>query len=88
MVREFQISIASEGSHFVALSRIFFFDTFQHTAMADAKPRSLRLLCLDGGGVRGLASLLVLERLLQDVGDPRPCEYFDMICGTSTGECV
>lgn len=47
--------------------------------------RSLRLLCLDGGGVRGLASLYVLKRLLSYVGDPKPCDYFDMICGTSTG---
>jgi hypothetical protein len=47
--------------------------------------RSLRLLCLDGGGVRGLASLYVLKRLLSYIGDPKPCDYFDLICGTSTG---
>jgi len=45
----------------------------------------LRLLCLDGGGIRGLASLYVLKALLSKVGNPRPCHYFDMICGTSTG---
>jgi predicted acylesterase/phospholipase RssA len=45
----------------------------------------LRLLCLDGGGVRGLASLFLLKQLLGQVGDPKPCDYFDMICGTSTG---
>lgn len=45
----------------------------------------LRLLSLDGGGVRGLASLIVLKKLLAMVGDPKPCQFFDMICGTSTG---
>jgi len=58
-----------------------------------------RILALDGGGVRGLSSLLILERLMQEVqrimeerGEarqsakpPLPCEYFDLICGTSTG---
>jgi patatin-like phospholipase/acyl hydrolase len=51
-----------------------------------------RILALDGGGVRGLSSLLILQRLMQEVqhlnGDsepPLPCEYFDLICGTSTG---
>jgi calcium-independent phospholipase A2-gamma len=45
----------------------------------------LRLLSLDGGGVRGLASLYMLRKILSFVGSPKPCNYFDMICGTSTG---
>lgn len=60
----------------------------------------LRLLSLDGGGVRGLSSLMVLRDLMQNIaleekrlgrremGDHsalRPCEYFDLIGGTSTG---
>ncbi|KAH9875045.1 hypothetical protein J1614_004533 [Plenodomus biglobosus] len=45
----------------------------------------LRLLSLDGGGVRGLASLYMLNKILSYVGSPKPCDYFDMICGTSTG---
>jgi patatin-like phospholipase/acyl hydrolase len=45
----------------------------------------LRLLSLDGGGVRGLASLYMLRKILSLVGSPKPCDYFDMICGTSTG---
>lgn len=47
--------------------------------------RDLRLLCLDGGGVRGLASLYLLKQILSYVGNPKPCEFFDMMCGTSTG---
>jgi patatin-like phospholipase/acyl hydrolase len=47
----------------------------------------LRLLALDGGGVRGLSSLMILEQLMQIVNPenpPKPCEYFGMIGGTSS----
>lgn len=52
--------------------------------------KGLRLLSLDGGGVRGLSSLLILQRLMDRMNagaeHPRkPCEIFDMIGGTSTG---
>ena len=45
-------------------------------------------LCLDGGGVRGISSLHVLKAVMSKIaGDPdaKPCDYFDMIAGTSTG---
>lgn len=48
----------------------------------------LNLLSLDGGGVRGLSSLLILEKLMLQIDEknpPKPCDYFDMIGGTSTG---
>ena len=48
----------------------------------------LRLLALDGGGVRGLSELMILEQLMEAVNPdapPKPCDYFDMIGGTSTG---
>jgi patatin-like phospholipase/acyl hydrolase len=48
----------------------------------------LRLLTLDGGGVRGLSALIILEQLMEVVNPdapPKPCDYFDMIGGTSTG---
>ncbi|TGJ71127.1 hypothetical protein EYR41_003115 [Orbilia oligospora] len=49
----------------------------------------LRVLCLDGGGVRGLSSLLIVKQIMQQIApnvkNPRPCDYFDMISGTSTG---
>lgn len=50
--------------------------------------RGLRLLSFDGGGVRGLSSLMILRRLMAAVDPddpPKPCDYFDMIGGTSTG---
>ncbi|KAG7289884.1 hypothetical protein NEMBOFW57_006261 [Staphylotrichum longicolle] len=49
---------------------------------------ALRLLALDGGGVRGLSSLMILRSLMAAVNPDaplRPCDYFDMIGGTSTG---
>ena len=48
----------------------------------------LSLLSLDGGGVRGLSMLFILEDIMSKVDEnapPKPCEYFDMIAGTSTG---
>ena len=53
---------------------------------------SLRLLSLDGGGIKGLTTLLILKRIfrtLHEVGqfveEPKPYEVFDLIVGTSTG---
>ncbi|KAJ7262822.1 FabD/lysophospholipase-like protein [Mycena rebaudengoi] len=52
----------------------------------------LRLLSFDGGGIRGLSSLLILERILYRIQVenqldrlPLPCDHFDLIGGTSTG---
>ncbi|PYI22390.1 FabD/lysophospholipase-like protein [Aspergillus violaceofuscus CBS 115571] len=54
--------------------------------------KPLRLLSLDGGGVRGLSSLYILQQLMLDLQHqsalptpPKPCDIFDMIAGTSTG---
>jgi patatin-like phospholipase/acyl hydrolase len=54
-----------------------------------------RVLTLDGGGVRGLSSLLILREIMEDIErrtdadeTPLPCEYFDLIGGTSTGGLV
>jgi patatin-like phospholipase/acyl hydrolase len=56
--------------------------------MPNDRNSKLRLLALDGGGVRGLSSLMILQQLLWTVdrtSPPKPCEIFDMIGGTSTG---
>ena len=56
--------------------------------------RPLRILSLDGGGIRGLSELIILDKIFnavnfrldcKNVAPPRPCDYFDLICGTSTG---
>ena len=65
--------------------------------MDDQPP--LRILSLDGGGVRGISSLYILQILMEQIAlelirnfkppEPipplRPCQFFDLICGTSTG---
>lgn len=52
----------------------------------------LCLLSLDGGGVRGLSSLLILKDVMTQLNSQRedsevlkPCDVFDLIGGTSTG---
>ncbi|KAH6704320.1 patatin-like phospholipase-like protein [Leptodontidium sp. MPI-SDFR-AT-0119] len=45
-----------------------------------------RLLCIDGGGVRGIIPLIVLQALEELVGLPYPVQgNFDFIFGTSAG---
>ena len=54
----------------------------------------LCLLSFDGGGVRGISSLHIIKKIMDEVNrlckeeglpSPLPCEVFDMIGGTSTG---
>jgi patatin-like phospholipase/acyl hydrolase len=56
------------------------------------RAESLRVLCLDGGGIKGYTSLLILKRIFRTMvaeGQldeiPKPCDVFDLIVGTSTG---
>lgn len=55
-------------------------------------PNGARLLCLDGGGVRGIISLLILNEIMKRVQKrmglseiPKPANYFELVAGTSTG---
>ena len=57
----------------------------------------LRVLSLDGGGVRGYSMFLILQELMHRTfvevegraprrhEIPKPCDYFDLIVGTGTG---
>jgi uncharacterized protein len=54
-----------------------------------------RILALDGGGLRGILTLGILERVEQvlrarhgDAEGFRLCHYFDLIAGTSTGAII
>ncbi|KAI9869902.1 MAG: hypothetical protein M1830_004948, partial [Pleopsidium flavum] len=56
------------------------------------RQKALLLLALDGGGIRGISELIILEEIMHRVKrignlerDPLPADYFDLICGTSTG---
>lgn len=53
----------------------------------------LIVLFIDGGGIRGLSSILILKDIMRELNKDRaqklqPCEVFDMIGGTSTGGSV
>ncbi|KAH0538491.1 hypothetical protein FGG08_004940 [Glutinoglossum americanum] len=57
----------------------------------------LRILSLDGGGVRGFSMLILLQELMHRIyvevegkaprrdQIPKPCDHFDLIAGTGTG---
>lgn len=49
------------------------------------RDRSVRVLCLDGGGIRGLATIVMLARIMRAAGAWCVGECFDLIVGTSTG---
>lgn len=53
--------------------------------------RPHRMLALDGGGIRGLVTLGILEKiekLVKDKTGGKLCDYFDYIAGTSTGAII
>ncbi|MCJ1405825.1 hypothetical protein MMC11_009055 [Xylographa trunciseda] len=59
---------------------------------ADRTKRAVRLLSLDGGGIRGLSELIIIEEIMHRIQGrenlnevPLPADYFDLIGGTSTG---
>ncbi|KAF8522563.1 acyl transferase/acyl hydrolase/lysophospholipase [Hysterangium stoloniferum] len=53
-----------------------------------ASEKPLRVLSLDGGGVRGLSALYILKKIMGEISPDnslKPYQVFDMIAGTSTG---
>jgi uncharacterized protein len=52
--------------------------------MANPGGKSIKVLSIDGGGIRGIIAAVILRELLQSVGRPAH-ETFDLIAGTSTG---
>ncbi|KAK4230672.1 hypothetical protein QBC38DRAFT_468512 [Podospora fimiseda] len=60
--------------------------------MSPRGDEAINLLSFDGGGVRGYSSLLILHEIMKQMQKelglavlPKPCDYFHMIAGTSTG---
>ncbi|PHH51169.1 Vegetative incompatibility protein HET-E-1 [Ceratocystis fimbriata CBS 114723] len=61
-----------------------------HSVPITSEP--LKVLSLDGGGIRGLSSLLILEKIAEHIQNTegfnetqKPCDMFDLIGGTGTG---
>lgn len=51
---------------------------------------TFKILSIDGGGIRGIIPAKILcdleeEAIKKDGPNARLCDYFDLICGTSTG---
>ena|SRR2546423_4552067 len=61
--------------------------------MSSTKSKTTHILTLDGGGVRGLSSLIILKRLMKHVNEQMglpqdgltPRDLFSLVAGTSTG---
>ncbi len=54
------------------------------------KDKKFKILSIDGGGIRGIIPAKILfhleeEAINNDGPDTRLCDYFDLVCGTSTG---
>jgi len=55
--------------------------------------KPLKILTIDGGGLQGISSLLILDKLLNAIAPsnqdpnsrPRPCDVFDVIAGIGPG---
>jgi uncharacterized protein len=47
----------------------------------------MKLLCIDGGGIRGIFAIAILQALEEEVGYPVG-EFFDVVAGTSTGAII
>ncbi|MDD5530695.1 MAG: CBASS cGAMP-activated phospholipase [bacterium] len=46
--------------------------------------KNFKVLCIDGGGIRGLIPATLLAKIEESLSEPL-WKYFDLICGTSTG---
>lgn len=52
---------------------------------SNGRRAGVRVLCIDGGGTRGIATIVALKALRERCGGRPISQLFDMICGTSTG---
>jgi Patatin-like phospholipase len=50
--------------------------------------KGLRILCLDGGGSRGMTSVVALKCLVDALGGVEVADCFDLVVGTSTGAII
>ncbi|KAH8916207.1 FabD/lysophospholipase-like protein, partial [Atractiella rhizophila] len=63
-------------------------------ALKKPNEKGLRILSMENGGTHGFSTLYTVEAIMKQVAvilgvhdhqELRPCEFFDLICGTSTG---
>lgn len=64
-------------------------EKWPHSIRVRPQLAGLRVLTLDGGGVRGIIELRILNRLEEKIGLGIPLgQFFDLIVGTSTGKLI
>ncbi|CAD5234308.1 unnamed protein product [Bursaphelenchus xylophilus] len=51
----------------------------------DSRENGLRLLSLDGGGIRGIALVMILIHIDKQIANGNIIDYIDWVAGTSTG---
>src|SRR4051794_39035373 len=49
--------------------------------------KDMKILCIDGGGIRGIFAIAILQALEEEYKQPIG-DLFDMIAGTSTGAII
>lgn len=90
-VRRFGDSSRSEKHAFVLTSCILCGQIHAESLFRLTPPTAgIRILCIDGGGVRGVIPLTFLQHIEQELvqlGCPIR-EYFDYVCGTSAGKAL
>jgi hypothetical protein len=50
--------------------------------------KGLRILCLDGGGSRGMTAVTAVDSLVKSLGGMEISDCFDLVVGTSTGAII
>jgi predicted acylesterase/phospholipase RssA len=53
--------------------------------LTDPQDGALRILSIDGGGIKGLIPAIVIQKIEELCGGRPVHELFDLVCGTSTG---
>ncbi|KIW76465.1 hypothetical protein Z517_11211 [Fonsecaea pedrosoi CBS 271.37] len=61
-------------------------DNYSHLIRERPRCAGVRILTLDGGGIRGIIELAIIQEMEKRLGLPIPFrDYFDLVVGTSTG---
>jgi hypothetical protein len=84
-------SVSPEQESAILLEQcVLCLDAWEVPQLIKLKPRcaGVRVLTLDGGGVKGILEIAMLLKLEEKIGLGLPIQdFFDLVIGTSTGSC-